>query len=369
MTSDRSQVVKQLERITDGLGEEKAVIEYFGSSFYDYLRAIGGGKIGFESLVSFVETIVNKLEIENKAILDLGCGYGLHSIILSCYGNSVVGIDQHDHSINVFGKILKKLDYNPSIPPIRGDAVNLPFKKNSFDIVYCNQFVSHVSDLAKCFLEVQRVLKEDGLAVISDTERNGLRSLWQQRIQLPRLYKKLFEKKRLEIISSYCSEIGLKLPEPLINKIAKKTEGWVKEEITGILREYKESNAEIKVLLCRRQPVFPFRDPETGMWEERLFTPNEIVNSLAKTKLYARNLPLCEPANSSYVKSLLSILLNIPLNLFNPPNLLTLLRSLAKLLLSPIVGGFTYTVVGFKRKRTLRQPAENISKATANPTL
>lgn len=66
---------------------------------------------------------------------------------------------------------LNNLDYvtfdmNSPIAKIKGDICNLPFSENQFDFILCNHVLEHVNDDIAAMLELFRVLKKNGVAII-----------------------------------------------------------------------------------------------------------------------------------------------------------------------------------------------------------
>lgn len=67
-------------------------------------------------------------------------------------------------------KALKNLDYTtadlhaPHID-IKADICNLPFADNSFDVVFCNHVLEHITDDKKAMQELFRVLKPGGFSI------------------------------------------------------------------------------------------------------------------------------------------------------------------------------------------------------------
>jgi SAM-dependent methyltransferase len=49
---------------------------------------------------------------------------------------------------------------------IKADICNLPFEDNSFDIILCNHVLEHIPDDTKAMIELYRVLKNDGMAIL-----------------------------------------------------------------------------------------------------------------------------------------------------------------------------------------------------------
>ena len=64
----------------------------------------------------------------------------------------------------------KNLDYitadlHSPIADVKADILNLPFDDNSFDVVFCNHVLEHISDDTKAMQELYRVLKPNGMGV------------------------------------------------------------------------------------------------------------------------------------------------------------------------------------------------------------
>lgn len=64
----------------------------------------------------------------------------------------------------------KNIDYTTAdlyspIADVKADICDLPFEENSFDVVFCNHVLEHISDDTKAMQELYRVLKPGGLGV------------------------------------------------------------------------------------------------------------------------------------------------------------------------------------------------------------
>lgn len=96
----------------------------------------------------------------NKKVLDIGCGKGLLSSLIQKQNNNVIGIDISD-------KALKETERKG----IKVKKVNLedglPFSNDGFDCVVCSEVIEHLFDPLKLLKEIRRVLKNDGLVIIT----------------------------------------------------------------------------------------------------------------------------------------------------------------------------------------------------------
>lgn len=71
--------------------------------------------------------------------------------------------------LSIFRK-QKNLDYitadlHSPIADVKANILNLPFDDNTFDVVFCNHVLEHISDDSKAMQELYRVLKPSGMGV------------------------------------------------------------------------------------------------------------------------------------------------------------------------------------------------------------
>lgn len=78
-----------------------------------------------------------------------------------------IGLDLHAHQHSIDNTFMQFLN-DKSSHFVFGDATKLPFPDATFDIVYSNEFVSHVRDINETLKEQIRVLKRGGYSLIMD---------------------------------------------------------------------------------------------------------------------------------------------------------------------------------------------------------
>lgn len=100
--------------------------------------------------------------IENKYILDVGCGMGGASVYYALNGaKKVIGIDIDEKRINTALSFASLKGCQQYIFEVQ-DASNLPYKSNTFDIIISNDAFEHLYKPDIVVRECYRVLKEEG---------------------------------------------------------------------------------------------------------------------------------------------------------------------------------------------------------------
>lgn len=104
---------------------------------------------------------VGREKLTPHVVLDIGCGTGRLTAGLKSYfpSSRILGLD--------ISHGMAKAARAKGIDPLVADAADLPFKAGAFDLVVSNVAYQWVSDLARAFQEVGRVLKNDGLFMLS----------------------------------------------------------------------------------------------------------------------------------------------------------------------------------------------------------
>ena len=115
---------------------------------------------------NLVRVLTKNACLKDKRVLDIGCGRGGAASYMARYheASKVTGLDYCKENIDLCQRIhsMDRLDF------IQGDAQDLPFESNSFDVI-TNIESSHCYAAPKVFFqEVYRVLREDGRFCYTD---------------------------------------------------------------------------------------------------------------------------------------------------------------------------------------------------------
>ena len=114
-------------------------------------------------------------KLEPKNIVDLGCGTGVFTRELSQRfpQAKTTGVDIAE------GMIAWCKQQSQSEEYVCADAVSLPFEDNSVDLIFSNLSIQWVEDLEKLFVELNRVLKPEGLLLFTTLGPDTLKELKQ----------------------------------------------------------------------------------------------------------------------------------------------------------------------------------------------
>jgi len=102
------------------------------------------------SLNNSINSVITTVKSLEPVVLDIGCGEKPYQ---DMFGNCrYIGVN--------YSRV-------GAAPEIIGDALNLPVKSNSVDIVLCSQVIEHVPDPKKLVEESYRVLKSGGGLILT----------------------------------------------------------------------------------------------------------------------------------------------------------------------------------------------------------
>jgi len=119
------------------------------------LTAVSGEEYGVKRRFKVLQSLTL---FTNRTVLDVGCGVGAYSTVANkCGARMVVGIDinrEYVRKASLDNKVL-------------ADACALPFKGSCFDIILMIEILEHLYFDTKALMEVNRLLTENGLLLLS----------------------------------------------------------------------------------------------------------------------------------------------------------------------------------------------------------
>ncbi len=116
---------------------------------------------------------------KNDAVLDIGCSSGYYLDVIGGRNSLTIGIDISPWVLRKAKDLRSHCDFILSDI----DSCSLPFKDGSFDIVFASEIIEHLQYPSKFMQEIFRVVKQDGILLLTTPNRYDLLSLPQQTIE------------------------------------------------------------------------------------------------------------------------------------------------------------------------------------------
>ena len=134
------------------------MLEWTGERFVPWIRE---SAIAYEHLHRYAYAAEL---VTDKRVLDMACGEGYGSNLLAAGAASVIGVDIDEkvirHASAKYGST--KLQF------LSGSITALPIPDDhSFDVIVCFEAIEHIEDQDALLAEVQRLLKPDGVFIVS----------------------------------------------------------------------------------------------------------------------------------------------------------------------------------------------------------
>jgi SAM-dependent methyltransferase len=102
-------------------------------------------------------------------VLDLGCGIGGPSRYLAkTFGCRVVGLDLTPEFCSVAAMLAERTGLAGSVEYREGDAQDVPFANQSFDVVWSQNVAMNIADRDRFYAEICRILKPGGRYAFAD---------------------------------------------------------------------------------------------------------------------------------------------------------------------------------------------------------
>ena len=140
--------------------------------------------------------------VDNKLVLEVGCGAGYGANDIARFASSIIAVDISGEAISYAqGKYSKA-----SLIFAQANGNKLPFKASSFDVAISFQVIEHIDkdNGLDYLLEIKRVLKKEGTFILS-TPNKKLRLLPFQKPWNPE-HKKEYDDKELKKLLSQAFE-------------------------------------------------------------------------------------------------------------------------------------------------------------------
>jgi len=164
--------------------------------------------------------------ISDSSILEVGCGDGKLLSLLP-KNTKITGLDISPFALKKAEKSLA----DRKVSLILGDALNLKFDNNTFDLVLNSGLIEHYTKkLEEIIIEMYRVTKKGGYLISILTNNDFIRKMlfkyvyfWdKEKIKTTKEYKEVFDKILPKISKEYKIEVVPKSLDILMSVVVKK---------------------------------------------------------------------------------------------------------------------------------------------------
>lgn len=138
--------------------------------------------------------------IHGKNVLDLASGEGYGSNLMATVANSVIGVDISDEAIR---HAQQKYSLKNNLKFLQGSADKVPIASNSIDVVVSFETIEHHNKHDEMMVEIKRVLKAEGLLIISSPDKLNYSDIPKQ--TNPYHIKELYSDEFKTLIAKYFS--------------------------------------------------------------------------------------------------------------------------------------------------------------------
>lgn len=291
-----------LKKIQELLRTPQQTLEKEFSPYFCRYYARYGHPKKFDGYLRFSQHLFMITKGKDAKVLDLGCGFGLLSILLRLWGaREVIGYDLNTEKITLFKKLVQYLGEEvQNVKPLFGDSAKIDFPDQTFDVVIANEVLSHLRDCDSSLQEVFRVLKPGGRFLIRDGNsslflpgRMKRRGFWK-RVECGPVDPQWYRSTDLplpyyEIRKRMIMEHFPQMDDERIEWLSKETAGMYGTEMIEAVKEF-ENNGKIIP-----RPEFPYRNPVTGEYPEKEINPFMIKKELKKLGFKASFVPYFYP--------------------------------------------------------------------------
>lgn len=164
----------------------KQDIDLFYEGSHYFVRWVEEQRL--KTITGLIKRHMKKNNIVDPIIVEAGCGTGhvLEEIADSISTSNLIGVDPLEWWLD---KATKRLGDRAKL--VKGFAEELPFGDKSVDFVICTEVIEHVIDPAVVLCELKRVVKDEGLIVVSIPNEKLINRL-KDVVEFFKIYQRLF---------------------------------------------------------------------------------------------------------------------------------------------------------------------------------
>ncbi len=128
----------------------------------------------------------------DKTVLDIACGEGYGSCLLANVAKHVIGVDISEDAVNHASRKYCKGNLEFKV----GNCAKIPLRDNSVELVVSYETIEHHDQHEAMMAEIRRVLKPDGVVIISSPDKHEFSDVpnYRNPFHVKELYRQDFEK-------------------------------------------------------------------------------------------------------------------------------------------------------------------------------
>jgi ubiquinone/menaquinone biosynthesis C-methylase UbiE len=247
-------------------GAHVARDQVFGSR--EYFDAIENYRYGIDA--PWIKRAVGFEDYAGKFVLEVGFGTGTDLLQFARAGAIVTGVDLTPRSIEIARRRFQIYGLDAEL--INGDAENLSFPNQSFDIVYSFGVLHHTPNTSQAILEIRRVLKPGGKAIVMLYHRASLYYFGSIILKHGLLHGELATASRGEIMSRHVeySETG---GRPLVK-------AYTRSQARRLFQDFERCEISVNQLTRRDlRPIGQLIPESIFAWLTRKFGWNLLITA------------------------------------------------------------------------------------------
>lgn len=151
-------------------------------------RMVQGSRL-FASRENPFDVVIPLSGLAGKDVLEIGCGLGFHTELMIRAGGKVISADLSESAVIATQARLRIKQLPGSV--LQGDAEDLPFPTNSFDLVWSWGVIHHSTRTGRVVREIGRVLRPAGECrlMVYNRDSTAARAILIRHHLLKRKYK------------------------------------------------------------------------------------------------------------------------------------------------------------------------------------
>ena len=154
------------------------------------------------------ERLIHHLQPQNDRLyLDIGCGTGNYTCTLADKGLNFIGVEPSEKMLS------EAKNRNQQINWLKGTAEQIPTEDKAFDGIIATLTIHHWTDLKKAFVELDRVLADNGKIVMFTSTPEQMKGYWLNHYFPKMLHSSIVQMPSLVDIQEAIRQTGLKITD------------------------------------------------------------------------------------------------------------------------------------------------------------